>query len=385
MTIDFKNPTPLYVQIVNDIKEKISSGELKVGDRVSSQNELAATYSVSLITVKKALADLIKEGVLYSRVGKGTYVARKSTFANLKEYRTIGFVLRDLDSPFFSKILSNMEKVLSRNEFNLLLRSSDGNMEKEESQIQHFLELGVDGLIIASMSRVYFASSVLRELQQRDFPYVVVSYIADEDIAYVGTDHEEGAYIAARHLIDLGYPQIGYINGETGSLLGEVRRKGYMRALQEANLQFAPEFEYHLRLRGEWYDFQSGYEIGQEMVKTKRVPEAVFAYNDLSALGLEKALLDNGLRVPEDVAIVGFDNIKRGLTALVPLTTIHQPTDRIGELAAERVIRKIRGETVPLREILKPTLIVRDSCGARRLFPEKFKDPSPALGQIEPK
>ena len=92
----------------------------------------------------------------------------------------------------------------------------------------------------------------------------------------------------------------------------------------------------------------------------------MFVYNDLSALGFERAVLDKGLRVPEDVAIVGFDDIKRGVVAPVPLTTIHQPTDEIGALAFEYLVRRIEGEEVPVRTILKPSLVVRDSCGASK-------------------
>ncbi len=364
MGIDLNNPEPLYRQISNDIKAKIAAGTLKTGDQLASQNELADEYDVSLITIKKALADLAKEGVVYSRVGKGTYVANQETHVDFAKSKTIGFVLRDLESPFFSRILSSVEKTLAEKEYNLLLSSTAGKTDKEESIIKHFLQIGVSGLIIASMSRENYASPVIRKLQEENYPYVFVSYIADEDISYVGTDHEEGAFVAVRHLLKLGYSKIGYINGESGSLLGELRKKGLLRALNMSDIQFNPDFEYRLKLRGEWHDFQSGYEIGAEFVNSTDRPEAIFAYNDLSALGFQKAILENGLSIPDDVALVGFDNIKRGALAAVPLTTINQPAEEIGELAVEMVVRKIRNEPVNSRQILKPELIVRDSCGA---------------------
>jgi LacI family transcriptional regulator len=226
----------------------------------------------------------------------------------------------------------------------------------------------VSGLIIASMSREYIASPVIRKLHRDNFPYVVVSYIADEDIAYVGTDHEEGAFLATQHLIELGYRKIGYINGvsgERGSLLGDLRKKGLLRALEQYQVIYNPEYEYRFQLRGEWNDYQSGYEIGLEFSASSNRPEAIFAFDDLSALGFQKAVLDKGLGVPKDIAIVGFDDIRRGVTAPVPLTTIHQPLAEIGVVAVDFLLKRISGQPVPTRRILKPTLVVRESCGAK--------------------
>jgi LacI family transcriptional regulator len=367
MAIDERNDDPLYLQVANDIKKKIGSGELKSGDQLSTQTELADQYSVSLITIKKALSELSREGVVYGRAGKGTFIASRTTRVDFTKLKTVGFVLRDLESPFFSKILTSVEKELSAEQFNLLLSSSAGKEDREDTLIQHFLDIGVSGLIIASMSREYIASPIIRRLHRENFPYVVVSYIADEDIAYIGTDHEEGAFIATEHLIKLGYREIGYINGvsgERGSLLGDLRKKGFLRALQLHDVKYNPVYEYRFQLKGEWNDYQSGYDIGLEFAGSTNRPEAVFAFDDLSALGFQKAVLDKGLRVPQDIAIVGFDDIRRGVTAPVPLTTIHQPLTEVGQVAVDILIKRITGQPVQTRRILKPTLVVRQSCGA---------------------
>ncbi len=364
MGIDLQDATPLYQQIVNDIKSQISAGSLVVGDKMPSQNELARVYDVSLITVKRALAELINEGVLFSRVGKGTYVARKPPAGGLTEHVTIGLVLRDLQSPYFSRIVRSVEGEVSERGFNLLVSTSANQVEKEEGQIYHYRKMGVHGLIIASMTRQYRASGALRELHAENFPYVVVSYIADEDINYVGTDHEYGAYLATEHLIKMGYRSIGYINGEPGNLLGELRKKGFLSALTQYGVPFHQNFEFHLRLRGEWNDYTSGYEIGQTFAGLEKRPRAMFIYNDLSALGFQKAVLDKGLRVPGDVAMVGFDNINQSVTAPVPLTTIHQPTEKIGPLAVDLLTKLIQSQPAERRIVLKPALVIRESCGS---------------------
>ncbi|MDZ7355155.1 MAG: GntR family transcriptional regulator [candidate division KSB1 bacterium] len=366
MGIDFNTPTPLYRQIADDIKARIASGQMKVGDQLGSQQELAREYSVSLITVKKALADLIHEGVLFSRVGKGTYVAaRKRVAIDLSRHKTIGLVLRDLKSPFFSLILHSVEEKASEKGYNLLLSNSGDRLDKEESQIRHFRQIGVSGLIIASMSRIYRATNSIRKLHQENFPYVFVSYMEDEDIFYVGTDHEYGAHLATEHLIKLGHYRIGYISCEEGNLLSELRKKGYLRALQQYGKPFEESLVFRSSSKGEGDDYQSGYEIGLRFLALAQKPDAVFAYKDLAALGFQQALLDHGLKVPHDVAIVGFDDIESGQYAPVPLTTIHQPTAEIGAIAVETLIKRIEGKEANIRTILKPTLVVRESCGAK--------------------
>ena len=366
MGINFQNPRPLYQQIADDITNQISSRRLKIGDRLETQSELAQKYNVSLITIKKALSDLVQRGMLFTRVGKGTYVAEKPNFVDFSKHRTIGLVLRDLSSPFFSKVVQGIEEITSENGYDLLLSSSSNMAEKEENQIRHFLDLNVSGLIIASMTHIYKPTPIIRKLHQENFPYVMVSYIEDENTYFVGTEHEKGGFIAAEHLIKLGYRRIGYINGEEGNLAGEKRKKGFLRALQEQDVPFNKKYEFRLRLRGEWNDYKSGYEIGEHFISIEEKPEAMFVYNDLSALGFERAVLDNGLKVPDDVAIIGYDDIKRGVIAAVPLTTIHQPTSRISKIAFETVVKQIEGEAVNLRTILEPRLVVRESCGANR-------------------
>lgn len=364
MAIDLKNPNPLYRQIVNDILSQITSGHLKPDEQIDSHQNLARKYNVSLITIKRALNDLINQGVLYSRVGKGTFVARSTRPPRRQSRRTLGIVLQDLKSPFFSLIIHSFEEKAYNLGYNILLSTSSNRAEKEEDLINHFRDLGVDGLLIASLTHTYRAGPVIRKLHDEGFPYVMVSYVDDKDIYFVGTDHEEGAFLATQYLLELGYDNVGYINGEEGNLIGELRKAGYLRALQQKNKPFIAEFEFRLSPRGGWNNYKSGYGIGEKFVSLPNRPPAMFVYNDLAALGFEKAMLDHGLRVPEDVAIVGFDNIKRGRIAMVPLTTVHQPTDKIGQIACDVLINRIEKRPANVRTILNPRLIIRESCGA---------------------
>ncbi|MFB0517589.1 MAG: GntR family transcriptional regulator [Candidatus Neomarinimicrobiota bacterium] len=363
MAVDLENPSPFYRQVIEDLRAQVNSGQLKAGDQIPSQRELAQRYGVSSITIKRALTELISEGLLLSRAGKGTFVAQPKRAITYSDRALIGLVLRDLRDPFFSLIVHSVQGKAADLGYNILLSNTSNLAEEEESQVTRFRQLGVSGLIIASMSYVHRATDVIKSLQREKFPLVMVSYVEDEDISYIGTDHRYGAFIATEHLISLGYKKIGYISGEEGNVLGDLRGEGYRQALERHGLPVDESLVYQLLYNGEWNHYQSGYEIGQLVVKQPDRPDAIFAYNDLSALGFEQGILANGLRIPEDVAIVGFDDIERDLHAPVPLTTVHQPTTLIGHLAVETLIDKVNGDHSVIRTFLKPRLVVRESCG----------------------
>ncbi len=364
MAIDIKNPTPLYRQIAEEIKAKIRSGMLKVGDSIGSHSELTAQYGVSVITVKKALSDLIKEGYLYSRVGKGTFVASQSAAINLSRQKTLGLVLRDLTNPFFSLIAHGAEKQADALNYNLILSSSIGRMDKEETLISRFQQMGVDGVIIASLSQTYRATNEIKRLHQSGFPYVLVSYIHEPDFWYVGTDHERGAYLAAEHLLKHNYKRIGYITGGKHNLLSKVRQKGYECALKDYGRRLSKDLVFEIDEKKPRFD--AGYEVGKNIAGLTKKPDALFVYSDAVALGAMRSLMDSGLEIPNDIALIGFDDIERAQYADVPLTTVHQPTEEIGAKAIEVLIERIEGKTPTVKTILQPSLVVRESCGQKR-------------------
>ena len=368
--INLKDPAPLYEQIERDIKKKIKEGVLLRGRLIGSQNELSIQYAVSAITVKKALSNLVNEGILYTRVGKGTYVSEKQEKKlDLSKHKAIGLVLQDINHPFFSMIVNSVEERAYELGYNLLLSSSANKIEKEESQILHFRELGVDGLIIASLSLQYKATDYIQKIHDENFPYIMVSYLHDPDYWYIGTDQEAGGYMATEHLIKLGYKSIGYLHVEKENLLSEVRKNGYYRALIEYNIPYDSKLIYYLTK--DKYDiisdrYQLGYQFGKEFKSLNKKPDALFVYSDLVALGFEQAVSEEGILIPDDVAIVGFDDIQIARYSSIPLTTIHQPADKIGRAAVDVIQKRIDGSDIGNRTILKPTLIVRDSCGAKR-------------------
>jgi DNA-binding LacI/PurR family transcriptional regulator len=250
----------------------------------------------------------------------------------------------------------------------LLLSSSSGNIEKEEGQINHFRKMGVDGLIIASLSLEYRATNYIQKLHEENFPYIMISYMHDPDYWYIGSNHELGGYMATEHMIKLGYESIGYLHVGKGNLLSEVRKNGYYRALTEYDIPYDSESIYYLSQ--EKFDasrerFNRGYKFGLDFAEMNKRPEALVVYSDSVALGFLKACNEQAIKIPEDVGIIGFDDIEIAKHASVPLTTIRQDHNKIGCLAVEIIQKRIDGIDIGNRTILKPSLVIRDSCGAK--------------------
>lgn len=361
VAIDFTKPTPLYKQIVDHIKSQIDCGEIHAGEQLDSQQSLASKYHVSLITIKRALNELINEKVLFSRIGKGTYVSTETIKSTFDEHVNIGLLLRDLNSPYFSRVIETIENRASELGFNLLVATSSNSPEKEDQIIKRFLEVGVHGLIIGMTTSRFKGTDIIQEMHAKDFPYVIISYVENDDLNYISTDHQYGAYLATEHLIKIGAQRIGYISTEEGYPLGEVRKRGFLEALDEYNKAYYPELEFRVKGRGEWQEYDSGYQIGQEVINASHPPEAMFIYNDLTALGFQKFLLEKGMRIPDDIAIIGFDNIMRGQIAPIPLSTIEQPITLIGKKAVDSIYSIKQNQEVEFPIILRPTLIVRES------------------------
>jgi DNA-binding LacI/PurR family transcriptional regulator len=366
LSIDPASGIPLYQQVAAHLRKRIATGALPVGARVPTHRQLAADYGVSIITINKALAGLVSEGVLYSRVGRGTFVAVRPApnESSPSTEKLLGFVLRDLNSPFFSLIAHSAQQRADALGYGLLFSSSSNRLDREEEQIKRFRELGAQGLIIGSMSRTYRISDSIRALHDSGFPYVMVSYTEGDDVPFIGLDLDRAGYLIGQHLASLGRRRFGFVGDKFGSLMFEARSGGYRRAVAEHGLTVDPAFVFEYPYEGEWNDYRSGYAVGQHIAELPVRPDAMFVFNDIGALGLQDGLLDAGVRVPDDVAVVGLDDIELASRARVPLTTIRQPVERIGGMAVERLLARLRGEPTPTRELLAPELIARRSSGA---------------------
>lgn len=216
--------------------------------------------------------------------------------------------------------------------------------------IEQLRNLDIDGVITIALS-----NQIVKEVEKSlaSATIVIVDTEPSKKFDAVNIENYVGGKIATEHLIDLGHKNIVHVTGPSDGYEGQQRRRGYEDAMHEAKLK--PDV-----LQGDW-SIETGYEIGKEIVTRKVIPTAIFSSNDHLALGIMKALSEKKLRIPQDVSIVGFDNIPEAAYFSPALTTVHQDFDELGKLAINRMLIQLKEPTSHSALTIPPQLIVRES------------------------
>jgi LacI family transcriptional regulator len=327
---------------------------------------IARELGVSTTTISKVLnnhADISEEtrARVLAKVAELGYqrnaVARSLI---LRRTSTIGVVIPDLMHSFFVEIIAGMEPVLSARGFGLLLCSSGEDARKERAELSMLRQRQVDGIVIASTSAAA-NTDVLTELVRHGTPIVMFDRDDHPDVRCdrVLTDDERVGRLATDHLIASGRRAIAHI---TGPRIVHARRreKGYRHALRAHGRKVNPEWVVH----GGFME-ADGYQAMTRLLSLRPRIDAVFASNDPAAIGAMKAIWDAGLRVPEDIAVIGVGNIAHGDLLRVPLTTVSWSRDEQGRQSAALLLDRIGpNPSAAFRNvIIPPQLVVRQSCG----------------------
>lgn len=270
--------------------------------------------------------------------------------------RAVGVLLNDLANPFFADIAGGIEALASREGYRVLLATSGRSPQRERALLEALLEYRTDGVIIVSPR---MPSGQIAELVA-EVPTVLTSRrLRGEQIDSVATDEGLGARLAVDHLAALGHERIVHVDGGRGAS-ASGRRSGYQRAMRQLGLGRVAE-----TLAGEFTE-QSGVEAAQELLRRRALPTAVFAANDLQATGVLDGFTRAGVRVPDDISLVGFDNTFLAGLEYISLTTVDQPRHEMGRLALELLLERIAGRTAQSQRRLEPRLVVRRTTGPAR-------------------
>jgi LacI family transcriptional regulator len=268
---------------------------------------------------------------------------------------TIGLVLPDSANPFFAEISRSIEDEAFNKGYSVFLCNTELDTQRELFYVDVLSKKQVDGIIFVAAGD---QADSLDFLLQRNMPVVMIDRnVPNVEVDAVLTDNQLGGYLATRHLLELGHKHIACIAGPSSITPSAERIIGYRRALEEAGLPY----DENLVIRGD-YHAQSGMNITHSILKMNPRPTAIFALNDLMALGALRAAAEAGCSVPRDLAVVGYDDLEIARFTNPPLTTIAQPKKQVGAQAVNLLVDRISRKNGPPRRLrLAPELIVRRS------------------------
>jgi len=282
--------------------------------------------------------------------------------------RIIGLLISDIQNPFFMSLIQGVEDEAQRQGYSVLLCNSSEDSAREQQYLQVLYAERVAGVIfVPTRERL---GPALDAFHERNIPLVAVDRrVKDHEADAVLVDNVMGARMAVEHLIANGYRRIGVITGPKTVTTGHDRLEGYRQALRAAEIPHDPALE-------RWGKFQreSGAQLAAELLAVQPALDAIFAGNNLIAMGALDAIHAQGLRVPQDMGFVGYDELPWVAPGVVSLTTIAQPVYELGSAAASRLFQRLQKKGPQSRQevILSPTLHIRDSSQPRQ--PTVFND-----------
>mgnify|MGYP005839761069 CR=1 FL=1 len=289
---------------------------------------------------------------------------------SLRRNHLVGVVVPEIARIFYGEVLEGIESALAETGFDMIVCSTRNRRGRELSLTKLLWSKRVDGLILVTPRE--FSPKRLRALKG-EIPIVLVDGVSDS-FSSISVDNFAGGFIATEHLLKLGHRRIGLILGPA-TKESQERLRGYRKALEAYGCPFVPEL-----IRTGDYLFASGLRAMEELLALAERPTAVFATSDLMAIGALKAAGAHGVKVPEEMALVGFDDIEAAQWTSPTLTTVRQPLRQLGEIGGRTIVKAITERSEQTRISLGCTLVIRESCGAsgRRMVPTRKISEAPS-------
>jgi DNA-binding LacI/PurR family transcriptional regulator len=338
-----------YVRAENIIKENIKDGVFT--NKLPGERILAKEIGVSYMTLRQAVKNLVDAGILYKIPAKGIFVNKAG--ANKSETHNIGFFLDDrikdgIASSYYSLIFKVLEKNITKRDYNLVFFSNFDDLNPLHKRKK------IDGIIISFFPRL---EEKIREVKKLMPVVLIDNSSSDKSIPSVIIDNFNGVIDAIGYLCGLGHRRIGYISGLLDSHVGQDRLKGYLSSLND----HAIERDKGLIYNGD-YSVHSGEKGTSYLLSQHSPPTAIMCANDAMAIGAIKAIREKGLTVPDDISVVGFDDIDLASQVHPPLTTVAAPIIQIAEQSVNLLFSLIAGVNLDNRQIaLSTQLVVRNS------------------------
>jgi len=323
--------------------------------------QVAEKAGVSTATVSRVInnSPLVTKK-LKTRVGRlieelGYYPNRSARHLRTNKICRIGVLFADISNPFFTSVLAGIESALQKAGYILLLGNSNENPQTELLHLNAFIEEGVSGIIFTPTTN---SLPRYEKIFNLGTPLLTFDRIVDGlKVDTISINNSDAAYHATSHLIKLGHKDVAFIGGPQKISTARLRQIGYQQAMQEAGNLPQRIIIGNFRQDG-------GYEAMQKLINLPNKPSAVVISNNLMTLGALQCIHEHGLLIPNDIAIVGFDDMPWFASLQPPLTVVAQPTYEMGTIAARMLIDRIQNPNNPIQRIILETqLIVRKSCG----------------------
>lgn len=342
------------------LRHLIAVGKLPPGECLMPVEQIASIFHITPMEVRATIKKLKKDRMLVTFRGKGTYVLDARPVRRMEH--TVGIITMETVSSSTMRMLQGIERVCSANGFNTEYKDTGNSQSKEEKILKSMMSGHAAGYIIEpSKSQLMCRHMYLyNRLEQANIPYVFIrtAYPQLMDKPRVIVDDIQGGYLLTRHMIaTAGDNIVGIFRAD--SKRGFERHRGYVKALQEAGIPYRPELViwYHLEER------MKKPALALEEILNTYACDGIICYDDAMATNIIYYLFSNGYSVPEDIAVAGYGNTAIATAGELGLTTIAQPDELLGEMAAEYLIEKIRGEgeREGVERVLNPELVIRGS------------------------
>jgi len=325
--------------------------------------DVAQLAGVSVSTVShvvnnsRAVSDESRQLVLQAMEELGYRPNTLARSLRRRKTNTIGMIVPDSANPFFAEVARAIEDTSFAKNYSVILCNSEGNLKKQRAYTNVLIDNLVAGILFVAAG---ISTELVEDLRQRRVPLVVVDReVPGVEVDTVTTHHAQGGRLATQHLIDLGHRRIACIAGNSELSPSAERVTGYQDALSANGLLVDDD----LLLKGD-FRYESGYQATRQLLYLDSPPTAIFACNDLMAVGCISAATELGVHVPDQLSVVGFDNVRLASFTNPPLTTIAQPIFEIGALATKMLLERIDDLEAPARiKTLDTELCVRHSSG----------------------
>ncbi|WP_405096683.1 GntR family transcriptional regulator [Oceanobacillus sp. FSL H7-0719] len=352
------------------IKSTILDGTYIPHQKISSESELMERFNVSRHTVRLAIGDLVNQGWLYRKQGAGTFCAERNTKdTNHMAQKNIAIITTHISDYIFPSIIQGAESLLSKNDYQISLFSTDNQHENEKQILEKILTYQVDGVIIEPTQSAISNPNInyYLNLEKLNIPYIMINAYYDElEPLSITIDDEKGGYVITEHLIEQGHRNIlGFF--KTDDLQGTKRMKGYLKAHRTHQIPINPTNI--ITYNTEEKMTKPREELEKILDQTNNeLPTAIVCYNDENAMLLLESLRKRNIKVPDDISLVGYDDSMLSRVSEVKLTTIKHPQKEMGEAAAEMMLRLLeknaglKSDNEQIESIVyEPEIVVRNS------------------------